>query len=78
MIFIFIDRGKCIPKQKGRILFVIEIRPGYASCRGPHIFFTRRNKEVVLCLVKIDIHTYIADIYILHQAEDNLFVSPCE
>ena len=28
-----------------------------------HIYFTRRNKEV-LCLVQIDIHTYISAIYV--------------
>ena len=26
--------------------------------------YTRRNKEVVLCLVQIDIHTYISAIYV--------------
>ena len=32
------------------------------------ILFTRRNKEVVLCLVQIDIHTYIQCLRILAYA----------
>ena len=30
----------------------------------PSVYTTSRNREVVLCLVQIDIHTYISVIYV--------------
>ena len=40
--------------------------------------FTRRNKEVVLCLVQIDIHTYISDIYIYIYCKEKLVIDCIE
>ena len=55
------------------ILFQIKFRISIKPC----IFFIRRNKEVALCLVQIDIHTNISTIYVYIKQINNIYISCC-